>query len=143
MAGPATTSAAWSGCAPSWRLTATPGKSVWFTELGWSTHSNNAGGAAYDKGVTEAQQAAYSVSAVRFVSQTYPYVTNMFFYTDVDRTDSSVQTNNLGLMRSDLTPKPARFGTRFTAPAHLGLETTGSGPAFRVAHSSRSHRPWL
>src|SRR5205823_709497 len=61
----------------------------------------------WDKGVTETSQADYLVRTYRFLATTFPYVTNAFWYTERDRHDGSVQNDNYGLLRYDLTEKPA------------------------------------
>ena len=81
-------------------------KPIWFTELGWSTHSNH-GAPAYWRGVTEKIQGTYITHALRLVGRKYPYVTKVFVYNDVDRTDNNVQENNFGLLRTNLDEKPA------------------------------------
>jgi hypothetical protein len=74
---------------------------VWLTELGWSSSLP-----AYPQGVTEAQQADYTVRAVELVRERFPYVTRMFFYNDRDRTSGHPRENGFGLLRNDLSPKP-------------------------------------
>lgn len=83
------------------------GLPIWFTELGWSTHANGPGTEPWERGVSEAQQADYLVRALDLVRVQYPYVTHVFWYSARDRTDSNLQNNNYGLLRSDLRPKPA------------------------------------
>lgn len=78
-------------------------KPVWLTELGWSTTT-----AAY--GVTEAQQAAYLTAAWARLAA-WPWVEvalwygfrNVFWLQD----DPGAWEANLGLLRTDFTPKPA------------------------------------
>jgi hypothetical protein len=87
-------------------------KPIWFTEFGWSSHSNasvdmQSGADNWLRGVSESQQAAYLVDTLRLIPRKWPYVTNAFWYDSRDRTGSHLQDDNYGLLRSDLTPKPA------------------------------------
>jgi hypothetical protein len=87
-------------------------KPVWFTELGWSTHANTGAEAPWSRGVTDQQQADYIVRALKLIRSSYPWVTNVFLYNERDRTDADTQNNNFGLMRADLSPKPAYTALR-------------------------------
>jgi hypothetical protein len=82
-------------------------KKIWFTEFGWSAHGNAAGTEPWNLGVTEAQQADYFVRAVQYAKANYPYVTNMIWYTERNLTSGNIHQDNFGLLRFDLTPKPA------------------------------------
>jgi polysaccharide biosynthesis protein PslG len=79
---------------------------IWFTEFGWSAHDNSATTPAAERGVTLVQQAAYLVRALRYCRVHYPYVSHVFWYTDVDRRDSTEHENHYGLLTVDLKPKP-------------------------------------
>ncbi len=98
------------------------GKAIWFTELGWSTHANTANTANWDRGVTEATQAAYLTRTVDLVRASYPFVTRMYWYNDRDLTEGGDQVQNYGLLHRDLTAKPALIAL---ARAN-GVATTGS-----------------
>jgi hypothetical protein len=74
-----------------------PRAPVWITELGWSTYAG---------GVTEARQAAYVSRTLRLVRERYGYVRTLFFYTERDD-QRATWLGRLGLLRRDLTPKPA------------------------------------
>lgn len=74
-----------------------PRAPVWVTELGWST---------YEGGVSEARQAAYVGRTLRLVRERYRYVRTLFFYTERDD-ERATWLGRLGLLRRDLTPKPA------------------------------------
>jgi hypothetical protein len=87
-------------------------KPVWFTEFGWSSHANYPGIENWNRGVTEAQQADYLVRAIDFARKNYPYVTNMIWYTERDRSTGKVQYDNYGLLTSSLTPKPVYTALR-------------------------------
>lgn len=82
------------------------GKEIWFTELGWSSHSNWPGIRNWERGVSEMTQAAYAVRTIEFVRGDFPYVTNIFWYNERNRDSGSPQIDNYGLMHRDLRPKP-------------------------------------
>ncbi len=94
-----------------------PGRRVWLMELGWSTCVNCNVSAA--NGVSEAVQADYLTRAFeyrrRYLSS---YVDRIFWYQLRDAgTNPSIWDQNQGLLRNDLTPKPA-----LAAFAALGVE---------------------
>jgi hypothetical protein len=82
-------------------------KTIWFTELGWSTHATAAGAPSWERGVSEATQAAYLVQTVNLVRSQFPYVARMYWYNERDLPTGGVQVQHYGLLRADLTPKPA------------------------------------
>jgi hypothetical protein len=100
-------------------------KPIWFTEFGWSAHPNQGDEAPWEVGVTRQQQADYLIRTLRLVAERYPYVTNVFWYNERNRDSDNVQVNNYGLLRRDLSPKPAyralkRFLTAdVSSTAHL------------------------
>ena len=79
------------------------GKSIWLTELGWST-------AKTTHGVTEAAQADYLTKALAKLT-TYPYVGAAFWYNFRNiwwSPDDPASLNaNYGLLRTDFSEKPA------------------------------------
>lgn len=93
-------------------------RSIWLTEMGWST-------SAVTSGVTEANQAAYLTKAFTKV-QSYPYVTNTFWYSFRNNwwtnNDTADLEANYGLVRVDFSLKPAYAA--FKAYATTGLTTT-------------------
>ena len=102
-----------------WRMTHTPAvrdvmcefgdcdKELWFTEFGWSAHRSPPNAPNWKRGVSEAEQAAYLVETIEQVRRRYPYVTNVFWYRERNGATGDPQLDNYGLMRRDLTPKPA------------------------------------
>lgn len=82
-------------------------KPIWFTEFGWSSHANPAGTPTWQRGVTEAQQGDYYIRTLRWIATNAPYVTNTFWYNDLDTQMGGLQYDNYGLLRTDLSPKPA------------------------------------
>lgn len=88
---------------------------VWVTELGWSSHRNHGWEEPWQLGVTEAEQARYSVEALRLLEERYPYVRKAFFYTDRAQPGTSEHLAGYGLMREDLAVKPVWRALR----AHL------------------------
>jgi polysaccharide biosynthesis protein PslG len=107
-----------------WRMTHVPAvhdvmcdfndckKPIWFTEFGWSSHSNTGSEDNWERGVTLEEQAVNAVRAIKLVRDRYPYVTHMFWYTERNRTDADPQHNNLGLLRHDLTGKKVYWSVR-------------------------------
>ncbi len=82
-----------------------PRASVWITELGWST---------YPGGVTERQQAAFVIRTLRLLRERYAYVRRVFFYVERDDRGGG-WLRNLGLLRHDLSEKPALRALRRVA----------------------------
>ncbi|MFP5021578.1 cellulase family glycosylhydrolase [Pseudonocardia phyllosphaerae] len=77
-------------------------KPIWFTEFGWTTADTG------DRpGVDPGTQARYLSEAVQQVQQRYPYVSHAFWFTLVDRDDSTPYENEFGLLNRDGSPKPA------------------------------------
>ena len=122
-----------------WTITATPkvreimvangdaDKPIWFTEFGWSSHSNLYA-SCYDvyrnnkdpdpndgigcssngsMGVTAEQQGDFLVRTLQFVGANYPYVTNVFWYNATNKDTDNVHEANFGLLNRDGTAKPA------------------------------------
>jgi hypothetical protein len=87
-------------------------KPIWFTEFGWSSHSNagidlRKGSNNWRRGVSEERQAEYLVETLKLIPKKWPYVTKAFWYDSHDRQGEGVQNGNYGLLRRDLSPKPA------------------------------------
>jgi polysaccharide biosynthesis protein PslG len=83
-------------------------KPIWFTEFGWSSHPNSGSEERWERGVSPARQGRYYVRTLKLIAGRYPYVTNTFWYTERnDRTASDRQSRHRGLLRHDLSPKPA------------------------------------
>jgi hypothetical protein len=91
-------------------------KPIWFTEFGYSTHPNSGSEVPWSRGVTDQQQADYLVRAIALTRSAYPYVTNFFIYNEMDSSSGSYHNDNYGLLRQDLSPKPAYHALR----AYLG-----------------------
>jgi polysaccharide biosynthesis protein PslG len=87
-------------------------KEVWFTEFGYSTHSNSPDVKNHQRGVSEAEQAAYLVRAFEYVQQKYPTVTAMYIYGERDRVDADTHLNGYGILKSDLEPKRSYFALK-------------------------------
>jgi polysaccharide biosynthesis protein PslG len=83
------------------------GKKIWFTEFGWSTHTNTAGTPGWALGVSETTQADYLKQAVTYVRTNLPYVGRMYWYNEKDLPWGSQQVMNYGLLHANNTPKPA------------------------------------
>jgi polysaccharide biosynthesis protein PslG len=82
-------------------------KPIWFTEFGWSSHATSPGAPNWLRGVSEAQQADFVVRAIEFVAARYPYVANMLWYNERNGTGGEEHESNFGLLRHDLSSKPA------------------------------------
>jgi hypothetical protein len=83
------------------------GKELWFTEFGWSSHATPAGAPNWRWGVTESQQADYFMRSLRWIAQNAPYVTKVFWYNERNQVSGDYHLDNYGLLRADLSEKPA------------------------------------
>lgn len=92
-------------------------KPIWATEMGWSTHARYSGD-NWNQGVSEATQARYADQTLTLLATRYPQVKALFWYNLRDRVGDSIQNDNYGLLRRDLTPKPIvnAMRTRYVAP---------------------------
>jgi hypothetical protein len=88
------------------------GKKIWYTEFGWPTHGNTRGTPIWDRGVSEKTQAAYLIRTLKMLRRSYPQVTNVFWYNSHDRKSGTTSARSQGLMRRNLTPKPALVALR-------------------------------
>ena len=82
------------------------GKQIWFTEFGWSTHTNPVGTKNWLLGVSEATQAAYVGKTAQLVAERFPYVQKLYVYNDRDANSRDPQFNNFGVFRLDYSAKP-------------------------------------
>jgi arabinogalactan endo-1,4-beta-galactosidase len=107
-------------------------KSIWLTEFGWSTTRG-------PYGVTEATQATFLVAALNQLKQ-YPYVRAAFWYNGRDTASNpDVYDDNLGVLRSDFTPKPA-----YAALANwASLRLAGVSKTVARARSKPKSKQWL
>jgi len=80
-------------------------KPIWAAEFGWSSHANNGSEQPWELGVSESQQAEYIVRTLEMFTANHPYVTNMFWYNERNKTTGSPQEDNYGLLYSNLTEK--------------------------------------
>ncbi len=106
-------------------------RAIWFTEFGWSTHQNDPSLPAWNRGVTETIQGVYLARAVSLVRTRYPYVTRMYWYNDRDLVAGGIQQQNYGLLRLDLSGKPAlaMLATTNAAAAAAAAARTAAGAA--------------
>lgn len=77
---------------------------IYATEFGWSTHKSYSAN-AWEQGVTEAQQAAFTVTAMNEFGK-IPRVVSAAIYQDIDHNRMSVHEQNFGILRRDLSEKP-------------------------------------
>ena len=111
-------------------------KPIWFTEAGWSTHTNPVGTPSWARGVTPTVQADYVVRTLRHVQKQYPWVTRVYWYTERDQVTGDAHQDGFGLLRRDLRPKPA-----YTAlAAHLATRASSAGATTVVARREDGHR---
>jgi len=83
-------------------------KPIWFTEIGWSTHRNEAGTADWERGVSAAHQAELLEETMRAVESKFPQVEKVFWYNLRDRAEGgSLHSSHFGLLDRDLRPKPS------------------------------------
>ena len=102
-------------------------KSIWMTELGWSTATSICGRGTWTgqkpAGVSEAQQAANLTEAYHCLAAN-PYVETGLWFTLTDSAGEGDELDHYGLLRTDASPKPAwdafrRYATQgdtLTAP---------------------------
>ena len=82
-------------------------KPIWFTEFGWSTHTNTSTTPVWELGVTPQQQADYALRAWRYTRDNYPYVPVMFWYKErANPTSTNAHQEGYGLLDPTLTPRP-------------------------------------
>lgn len=82
-------------------------KPIWFTELGWSVHENRPDLPPWQRGVTPVEQAAYLTRAFELIGARYPYVERAFWYKDAARSEDDEVQAGYGLLKADLSPRPA------------------------------------
>ena len=87
-------------------------KKIWFTEFGWSSHPNTGTESSWAIGVTEQQQADFLVRTIKYLAANHPYVTNVFWYNERNRSSGKVHMDNYGLLNRDLSDKPAYTALR-------------------------------
>jgi len=87
-------------------------KPIWATEYGWSSHENVGGEDPWMLGVSEAVQAEYLTRSLTWFKNAHPYVTNVFWYNERERVNGTVQDQFYGLLKTDLTPKPAYYALK-------------------------------
>ena len=99
-------------------------KPIWFTEFGWS--SNTA-----DRGVTAEQQADYYTRAMRCIEQD-PYVEVAVWYSYRNSywaNDANTWLDQLGLVSTDFSPKPAYNAFKSYTPGNQGCTYNYPAPA--------------
>ena len=75
------------------------------TEFGWSVHANALGTATWDLGVTEQQQADYTVGAMDLLG-TWPQVKSAYVYAERQKATGNLHQDGYGMLRRDLSPRP-------------------------------------
>lgn len=115
-------------------------KPIWFTEMGYSTHSNEdlTGDGivkSWHLGVTEQQQGDHLVKAIDYAKKNWPYVEVFIIYNDKNRSTASGDAEtvrhqlNFGLMTVDNNPKPALtiLGNYLNQPAVINSDLNNDG----------------
>jgi hypothetical protein len=95
-------------------------KPIWFTEFGWSTNTTHAG-------VSEQQQADYLTRAYRCIEQD-PYVQVAIWFeyrNNYWAGDANTWEDQLGLIRTDFSQKPAYNSFKNYQPGTTGCTYTG------------------
>jgi hypothetical protein len=113
-------------------------KQLWATEYGWSSHANTGSEPSWKKGVTEQQQADYLVRSITWFGNAHPYVSNVFWYNEREKATGDPQEDGYGILRRNLTPKPAYTALAallngspipVVTPGPAPLPASGVGPA--------------
>src|SRR5207248_1628995 len=122
-------------------------------EMGWSTCDNSASG-CYSVGVSPAQQADFVTQAYAKLAHDYPWVAVALVYNFRDdywlHDNSSNWEADLGMLRSDFTPKPAYEAFKSYATGKIAVRGTSArtptrtrlalAPGARAASGTRSLR---
>ncbi len=103
-------------------------KPIWFTEFGWSNHSNTSQTAPWNRGVTETRQADYLQQTFGLLKYKYPTVEQVFWYNLRETTSGSAQKDNYGLLNRDLTPQACDAQAGRHPRGHL------THPPFHLGH---------
>ena len=88
------------------------GKPIWFTEFGWSAHDNRPDLPPWRRGVSAEAQAAYLTRAFSLIGRQYPYVAKAFWYKDAARPGEDEVDSGYGLLKMDLSPRPAYWALK-------------------------------
>jgi hypothetical protein len=82
-------------------------KPLWYTEFGWSAHTNWSGIQNWERGVTPQQQGDYFVRALQYSEAHYPYVSVAFWYKERTQPgEANVHQAGYGLLNADMTERP-------------------------------------
>ncbi len=117
---------------------------LWATEFGWSAHPNTGTEAAWKKGVTETQQAEYTLRAYQLLAQ--HGIRAAYVYTDKDTPNSDTHEAKFGILNRDtnLTPKPAWYAVKCAATNICAPNppTTPSKPTARATTADSVTLEW-
>jgi polysaccharide biosynthesis protein PslG len=82
-------------------------KPIWFTEMGWSAHSDWSGVPNWQRGVTPEEQANFFIRSIEYTKRNYPYVPVMFWYKErANPSGSDVHLEGYGLLDAGLGERP-------------------------------------
>jgi hypothetical protein len=115
-------------------------KPIWATEYGWSSHANTGSEPTWKRGVTEDQQADYLVRSLSWFGSRHPYVTNVFWYNERNKATGDAQEDNYGLLRRDLSDKPAYLAAKSVLASGV---TPVSGPTSTTTTATPSSSSYL
>jgi hypothetical protein len=88
-------------------------KPLWFTEFGWSAHTNWTGIPNWQRGVTPQQQGDYLVRAHQYATANWPYVEAMFWYKELAYPGGTdIHQEGYALLNSDLSERPAYWSLK-------------------------------
>ena len=89
------------------------------SEFGWTAHTNTGSELSWELGVTEAQQAAYTLRGFGVLGQ-YPQVRSAFVFTDRDFSTTQRWGDRFGLLYANLTRKPGYYALKCVASGVCG-----------------------
>lgn len=81
-------------------------KPIWFTEFGWSVHSNDSETPTWARGVTESQQADYLVRTLDYLPEAFPQVEKVFWYTAWEKDTDDPHEKGYGMIRRNMKVRP-------------------------------------
>jgi hypothetical protein len=114
-------------------------KPIWGTEYGWSAHANTGTESADKIGVTEDQQGDFLQRSLVWFAANHPYVTNVFWYNERQKVTGDPQEDGYGLLRRDLTQRPAYYAAQSILAGNVVTSTVGSTTGSTTTSTSTSN----
>ncbi len=112
-------------------------KPIWFTEFGWSVHSNTSNTPVWERGVTESQQADYLRRSVALTKKRWPQVEVMIWYNSRDKATGNAHQDGFGLMKRDFTPRKVMNQIASLQPSSTPESTIAHRPGLDSRASPR------